>query len=77
MRSIYDLTTEEAWRIVKEQLHKDVPPLEAVQNEDWGRDYILQELLKEPPETLIHLGLFIPTSAELPNGAQEESHSQP
>src|SRR5947209_6924194 len=42
MRSVYELTTEEAYRIVAEHFGHELPPLDAVENEDWGRDYVLQ-----------------------------------
>ncbi|MCS7160961.1 MAG: hypothetical protein RMJ19_10870 [Gemmatales bacterium] len=64
MRSLFELSTEEAWRLLAEHLRQDVPPLEAVQNEDWGRDYILQRLLQQPHETLHQLGIYIPTNLE-------------
>ena len=63
-RSLLDLTTEEAWRILAEALGEEVPPLEAVQNEDWGRDYLLQKLMSLPADTLRKLGLYIPESSE-------------
>lgn len=59
-RSILDLTTEEAWRIAAEEVGEEVPPLEAVQNEDWGRDYILQLLMSLPPEILHKHDLCLP-----------------
>ena len=46
MRSIYELSTEEAYQLVAETLGRELPPLEAVENEDWGRDYVLQHLLR-------------------------------
>lgn len=60
MRSIFDLTTEEAWHILATQLGEEVPPLEAVINEDWGRDYLLQRLLRLPQDTLLRLGIYLP-----------------
>lgn len=57
MRSIYDLTTEEAYRIVTEQLHCTLPPLDAVENEDWGRDYVLQHFQGCGKDELAQLGL--------------------
>ena len=57
MRSIYELTTEEAYRLVTQELGRELPPLEAVENEDWGRDYVLQHLLGLPPDELAALGL--------------------
>ena len=59
MRSIHDLTTEEAYRIVHEQLAHALPPLDAVENEDWGRDYVLQHFLRHTTEELARLGLKI------------------
>ena len=59
MRSIYELTTEEAYRIVAEQLGHELPPLEAVESEDWGRDYVLQKLLLHTPEELLAIGLVL------------------
>ena len=52
VRSIHDLTTEEAYRLAAEHFGHDLPPLEAVENEDWGRDYVLQKLLEHTPEEL-------------------------
>jgi len=52
MRSIYDLTTEEAYHLVHDRFGHDLPPLDAVENEDWGRDYVLQHFLKHTREEL-------------------------
>jgi hypothetical protein len=57
MRSIYELTTAEAYRLVAEELGRELPPLEAIENEDWGRDYVLQHLLALSPTELTELGL--------------------
>ena len=57
MRSIYDLTTEETYRLVAEHFGHDLPPLEAVENEDWGRDYVLQQLRLHTDEELAAAGL--------------------
>jgi hypothetical protein len=57
MRSIFELTTEEAYHIVREQLGHDLPPLDAVENEDWGRDYVLQHFQQHSAEDLARLGL--------------------
>jgi hypothetical protein len=34
-----------------------LPPLEAVENEDWGRDYLLSRLQEMPPAILAEAGL--------------------
>ncbi len=58
IRSIFELSTEEAYRIACELGHP-LPPLEAVENEDWGRDYVLQLLHQSSPEHLARLGLTL------------------
>ncbi len=57
MRSIHELTTEEAYQLVSERLGHDLPPLDAVENEDWGRDYMLQLLLDHTDAELQEMGL--------------------
>jgi hypothetical protein len=57
MRSIYDLTTEEAYRLVSDHFGHELPPLDAVENEDWGRDYVLQYLQRHSAEELAVVGL--------------------
>jgi hypothetical protein len=59
MRSIYELTTEEAYRLVSERFGHDLPPLEAVENEDWGRDYVLQHFLNHTADELASAGLTL------------------
>ena len=61
LRSIYDLTTEEAYRLVTEHFGHELPPLDAVENEDWGRDYVLQKLLEHTPRELAAIGLVMET----------------
>ena len=57
MRSIHDLTTEEAYRLVSDHFGHSLPPVDAVENEDWGRDYVLQKLIEHTPEGLAAVGL--------------------
>jgi hypothetical protein len=57
MRSIHDLSTEEAYLLVADHFGHPLPPLEAVENEDWGRDYVLQHLLQHTGEELAAIGL--------------------
>jgi hypothetical protein len=57
MRAVHDLSTEEAYRLVAEHFGHPLPPLEAVENEDWGRDYVLQHLLQHSVEELASAGL--------------------
>lgn len=57
MRSIYELTTEEAYRLVAEHFGHELPPLEAIENEDWGRDYVLQHFQLHNAADLAAVGL--------------------
>jgi hypothetical protein len=57
MRTIHDLTTEEAYRLVSERLGDALPPLDAIENEDWGRDYVMQKLLEHTDAELFDMGL--------------------
>jgi hypothetical protein len=57
MCSIYELTTEEAYRLVSEVFGHELPPLGAVENEDWGRDYVLQHFQRHTAEELAAAGL--------------------
>jgi hypothetical protein len=57
LRSIYDLTTEEAYRLVADHFGHALPSLDAVENEDWGRDYVLQHFQMHAPEELAAAGL--------------------
>lgn len=57
MRSVFDLSTEEAHRLATDHFGHDCPPLDAVENEDWGRDYVLQLLRSHDPEELAAVGL--------------------
>ncbi len=59
MRSIYDLTTEEAYQLTVEHFGDELPPLDAVENEDWGRDYVLQKLLAHTEAELAAVGLHM------------------
>ena len=56
MRSIFDLTTLETYQIVSDRLGHELPPLQAVENEDWGRDYVLQHFQRHRPRSLRRWG---------------------
>jgi len=59
MRSIYDLTTAEAYRLLADDFGQELPPLDAIENEDWGRDYILQRLLQLSGEELAAVRIVV------------------
>ena len=67
MRSIFDLTTEEAYRIVAGHFGHELPPLDAVENEDWGRDYVLQHFERHTPEELAAIGLTLDSQRDHDN----------
>ena len=57
LRSIWELSTEEAYRLVSGHFGHELPPLEAVDNEDWGRDYVLQHFQLHTEQELAEAGL--------------------
>jgi hypothetical protein len=42
----------------------DLPPLEAIENEDWGRDYLLSRFLTIRREALADAGLSVESDDE-------------
>ena len=62
MRSIHELATEEAYHLVAEHFGHPLPPLDAIENEDWGRDYVLQHFQRHSTEELAAAGRH-PSSA--------------
>ena len=55
---IVELGVAEAYQILAHDLrHSPLPPLDAIENEDWGRDWLLSTLLEYPAEVLARLGL--------------------
>jgi hypothetical protein len=65
LRPIFELGVEEAYAILRDRLGvDDLPPLDAVEHEDWGRDLVLGRLVEYPAETLARLGLTLPTVTE-------------
>ena len=57
--SIMGLGVAEAYEILSQRLgHTDLPPLDAIENEDWGRDLLLSRFESLPEETLAGVGLI-------------------
>jgi hypothetical protein len=55
---IVELGVSEAYAILMEGLGIcDLPPLDAIENEDWGRDYLLSRFLEIPASELARAGL--------------------
>ena len=58
MTPIVELGVAEAYEILEKRLgHDNLPPLEAIENEDWGRDYLLSQLQALDLQSLTALGL--------------------
>lgn len=60
LRSIHELTVSEAYRLLLASGAAggaDLPPLDAIENEDWGRDWLLSRLWELPEEELARMGL--------------------
>lgn len=55
---IVELGVAEAYSLLVERFAAtDLPPLEAIENEDWGRDYLLSRLLAIPEAELAAVGV--------------------
>jgi hypothetical protein len=55
---IIELGVAEAYAILTEHFGViDLPPLEAIENEDWGRDYLLSRFLERSATELADAGL--------------------
>jgi hypothetical protein len=59
VRSIYDLSTKEAYGLLTGQFGHagELPPLDAIENEEWGRDFVLQYFLRHSASELADAGL--------------------
>lgn len=60
MIPIVELGVAEAYSILIERLgHSHLPPLEAIENEDWGRDFLLSRFLDHSTDELESVGLIV------------------
>lgn len=59
IRSIFDLSTEEAYRVISREGKVDLPSQDVIDNEDWGRDYVLECFLSWDAATLKRHGLTL------------------
>lgn len=57
LRDLLDLETAEAYTLAVDRLGLRLPPLAAIENEDWGRDLLLLRLQELPAEALAAVGL--------------------
>ena len=57
---IFELGVSDAYEILTHRFGvADLPPLDSIENEDWGRDYLLSRFLQFPPATLAEAGLSL------------------
>jgi hypothetical protein len=57
---IVELGVAEAYALLTGQFGlRGLPPLEAIENEDWGRDLLLSRFLELPPAALAAAGLQV------------------
>ncbi len=57
---IVELGVAEAYDLLVGRLGlPDLPPLDAIENEDWGRDLLLSKFLEFPPEVLALVGVTL------------------
>jgi hypothetical protein len=57
---IVELGVSEAYEILTERFGvTDLPPLDSIENEDWGRDYLLSRFLQLPRQALEAAGLGV------------------
>jgi hypothetical protein len=60
---ITDLGVAEAYEILTVRFGlTDLPPLDAIENEDWGRDFLLSRFLDVSDEVLAEAGLKVERS---------------
>ena len=65
MKSIFELGVDEAYEILTERFKvADLPPLEAIEFENWGRDRLLSCFLAIPSEELAEAGLTLSDDVE-------------
>ena len=55
---IPELGVAEAYAILQGLGHADLPPLAAIENEDWGRDWLLAHFEAIEPAELAAIGLI-------------------
>lgn len=67
---IVELGVSEAYALLTDRFGQtDLPPLDAIENEDWGRDLLLSRFLILPAEALAAAGLTLRDAEEPPNPA--------
>jgi len=71
-KPVVELGVAEAYAILAARPGASLPPLEAVENEDWGRDFLLSRFEEIPAAELAALGLRWDDGADVPAGDRTE-----
>ncbi len=67
---IFELGVAEAYELLVERFGvTDLPPLDAIENEDWGRDLLLSRFLDLPAVAIAEAGLQLQDGDEPPDPA--------
>lgn len=73
LRPIVELGVAEAYALLVERFGVvGLPPLDAIENEDWGRDLLLSRFLEFAPQALANAGLTLDDGEPL-NAPPEEA----
>ncbi len=60
LRHVVELGVEEAYQLLTETFGlSNLPPLDAIENEDWGRDYLLAKFTEISPQLLARHGFTV------------------
>ena len=60
LKPLVELGVDEAYQLLTERFGVvDLPPLLAIENEDWGRDLLLERFLEWNSEKLAEVGLTL------------------
>ncbi|GAC1470602.1 MAG: hypothetical protein NVSMB9_15840 [Isosphaeraceae bacterium] len=60
LRPVVELGVAEAYELLAGRFEQnDLPPLEAIENEDWGRDHLLSRFWELPARKLAEAGLTL------------------
>jgi hypothetical protein len=58
LMAIFELGVAEAYQVLTERFgQSDLPPLDAIENEDWGRDFLLSRFESMSDAELAEVGL--------------------
>jgi len=72
LKPVVDLSVTEAYAILVDLFGEDrLPPLEAIENEDWGRDLLLSRFEEHSTAELAAVGLRL---IEEERSGDEEAH---